>query len=457
MRKATLTQLEGECEKQATQKCQTVTLYEGGQYWLYKYKRYTDVRIVFAPEASIAAFGGDPDNFQFPRWCLDMGVLRAYEDGKPAKTPNFLKFNFAGPAAGEAVFVSGHPGATDRAADAGAARTAAQPRAAAVAAALLGDSRPLIQFASQSPQNERITADLLNSLENAIKVRRKMLDALHEDSLLARKAAEEATLRSRSPRTRSSRRAPVIRGATSRRHWPSSARLYEPYVYHRKPAPDSRAASSTFARTLVRGAAERDKPNGAAIPRIHRPALPRIEQQLGATVPVYPELEEIRLDNSLERMREWLGPDHPVVRKLLSKESPAALAKRLVAETKLADPAVRLELWKGGSAAIAASTDPMIVLARSVDADARAVRKAYEDGVEAPVRSATERIAQGALRHARHQRVSRTPRSRCASTTARCRAGMRTASRSSRSRGCHAPSSAPPAPIRSAFRKAGSV
>jgi hypothetical protein len=110
-------------------------------------------------------------------------------------------------------------------------------------------------------------------------------------------------------------------------------------------------------------------------------------------VPVYPELEELRLGASLERMREWLGPDHPVVSKLLSKESPAALAKRLVTETKLADPSVRLELWKGGSAAIAASNDPMIVLARSIDADARTVRKSYEDTVEAPLRSATERLA----------------------------------------------------------------
>ena len=143
----------------------------------------------------------------------------------------------------------------------------------------------------------------------------------------------------------------------------------------------------------MRGAAERDKPNGQRFREFTDSALPRVQQNLGAAVPVYPELEELRLGNSLERMREWLGPDHPVVRKLLSKESPAALAKRLVTETKLADPAVRLELWKGGSAAIAASNDPMIVLARSIDADARAVRKTYEDTVEAPLRSATERIA----------------------------------------------------------------
>jgi V8-like Glu-specific endopeptidase len=392
VRKSTLTQLEGECEKQAAQKCQTVALYEGGQYWLYKYKRYTDVRIVFAPESSIAAFGGDPDNFQFPRWCLDMGLLRAYEDGKPAKPSNFLTFNFAGPAAGEAVFVPGHPGATDRGLTLAQLK---QQRSLELPQWLLRYSEirgRYLQFSSQSPQNERITADQLNSIENAIKVRRKMVDALNEDSLLARKAADEESLRkliARDARLKKSTGNPWgdIEAALA-----VERGLFEPYLYLESGA-GFQGRLATFARTLVRGAAERDKPNEQRFREYTDTVLPRVEQQLGARVPVYNEHEEIRLGASLERMREWLGPDHPVVRKLLSKESPAALARRLVAETRLADPAVRLELWKGGSAAIAASTDPMIVLARSVDAEARAVRKAYEDGVEAPVRSATERIA----------------------------------------------------------------
>ena len=392
VRKSTLTQLEGECEKAATQKCQTVTLYEGGQYWLYKYKRYTDVRLVFAPEASIAAFGGDPDNFQFPRWCLDMGILRAYEDGKPAKPANHLKFNFAGPSVGEAVFVSGHPGATDRLLTLAQLK---QQRNQDLPQWLLRYSEirgRLIQFSQESPQNERITADLLNSIENAIKVRRKMLDALHEDSLLERKAAEQAALQksvAKDAKLKKSTGDPWhdidVVLATERG-------LFVPYNYIEAGA-GLQGRLVNFARTLVRGAAERDKPNGQRYREYTDPALPRVEQQLGAKVPVYNELEELRLGNSLERMREWLGPDHPVVRKLMSKESPAQLAKRLISGTKLNDPAVRLELWKGGSAAIAASTDPMIELARMIDPDARALRKAYEDGVEAPLRSATERIA----------------------------------------------------------------
>ena len=392
VRKSTLTQLEGECEKQATQKCQTVTLYEGGQYWLYKYKRYTDVRIVFAPEASIAAFGGDPDNFQFPRWCLDMGVMRAYEDGKPAKTPNFLKFNFAGPAAGEAVFVSGHPGATDRELTLAQLK---QQRNLELPQWLLRLSEirgRFIQFSSQSPQNERITADQLNSLENTLKVRRKMVDALHEDSLLARKAAEEESLRKLVAKDAKLKKSTGDPWGDIEKALAVERGLFFPYLYLEAGA-GFQGRLIAYARTLVRGAAERDKPNAQRFREFTDGVLPRIEQQLGARVPIYNEHEEIRLETGLNRMREFLGPDHPVVRKLLSKESPAALAKRLVAETKLADPAVRLELWKGGSAAIAASTDPMIMLARSVDGDARAVRKAYEDGVEAPVRSATERIA----------------------------------------------------------------
>ncbi len=393
VRKATLTQIEADCEKRhAPQKCQTVTLYQGGQYWLYKYKRYTDVRMVFAPEDSIASFGGDPDNFQFPRWCLDMGILRIYEDGKPARSPDFLRFNFSGPSAGDAVFVSGFPGATDRLLTLAQLK---QQRSLDLPQWLLRNAEirgRLIQFSLEDPQNERISADLLNFIQNFIKVRRKMVDALNDDSLLARKAAEEAALQKAIASDATLKKSlgdpwHDIEGALT-----AERALFEQYTYLEAGA-GFQGRLVAFARALVRGAAEREKPNSERFREYTDAALPRIEQQMGARVPVYPELEELRLDNSLERMREWLGPDHPVVRKLLSKESPAALAKRLVNETKLGDPAVRLQLWKGGAAAIAASNDPMIVLARAVDPDARAVRKAYEDGVEAPLRSATERLA----------------------------------------------------------------
>jgi hypothetical protein len=398
-RKHTLTELEQACEqasrrdaKRGPVKCESVDLYQGGQYFLYKYKRYDDVRLVFAPEAGIAAFGGDPDNFQFPRYCLDMSVLRAYENGKPASTPNHLQVNFDGPKAGELLFVPGHPGRTDR------LLTLAQLKAErnyVLPTQLLRQSElrgRYIEFAEASEQNARIGAAPLNALENSIKVRRKELDALHDDALLARKGDEEAQLRAKIAAD------PSLLAGTGD-PWAEVARaatveegLYLPYVYLEAGAGfNSRLFRQ--ARSLVRAAVERGKPNADRLREFTEASLPRIEQQLGAPVPVYPELERLTLTMSLERMREWLGPDHPVVRRLLAKESPEALAARLIAGSKLADPSIRLALWRGGAKAVDASLDPMIEFAKLIDADARAIRKRYEDEVEAPETLGSERIA----------------------------------------------------------------
>ena len=320
-RKKTLTQLEQACEQESQHarsgplKCESVDLYQGGQYWLYKYHRYDDVRLVFAPERGIAAFGGDPDNFQFPRWCLDMALLRAYgPNGKPAATPNFLALRPEGPQAGELVFVSGHPGTTER------LLTVAQ------LAAATGD--PWTDIA-------------------------------------------KAQLRERE--------------------------LYLPYTFLEAGAGfNSRLFS--YARTLVRGAAERPKPNTERLREYRDAALARIAQRLGAPVPLYPALDKLTLSFALERMREWLGPDDPIVRSLLAKDSPDMLAARLVDGSQLADPKLRQRLWDGGAAALEAAHDPMIEFARSVDAPARAVRKRYEDEVEAPVDAAAEKIARARFR-----------------------------------------------------------
>jgi hypothetical protein len=399
-RKKTLTELEAGCEAASRQnpdtgalKCQSVDLYDGGEYFLYKYKRYDDVRLVFAPEAGIAAFGGDPDNFQFPRYCLDMSILRAYENGKPAKTPHYLKIDFAGPNAGDLVFVSGNPGSTDRllsVAELEFKRDVELPNWLLRYSELRGR---LIEFGKSSPGAERISRDLLNSVENAIKVRRKQLDALLDDALIARKKKEEASLRAsvaRNPKLRASIGDPWATIDRAERAYRS---FYLPYLFVEN-AGGFQSQLFRYARTLVRGAAEREKPDTERLREFTDAALPRLEQSLAAPLPVYPELERLMLDFSLERMREWLGPDDPLVRRLLVAESPDALAARVVDGTRLGDPAVRLALWKGGAAAVDASTDPMIALAKLVDQDARAFRKRYEDEVEAPIDSASEKIAQ---------------------------------------------------------------
>jgi Peptidase S46 len=387
-----LTTLEQECEqasiraKSGALKCQAVTLYQGGQFFLYKYKRYDDVRLVFAPEADIASFGGDPDNFQFPRWALDFSMLRAYENGKPAATPNYLQINFNGPTVDQLVFVAGHPGSTAR------LKTRAQleferdlplPITLMRAAELRGR---FIQFGTSNPADARIVQAPLDSLENAIKLRRKELDALHDDELLTGKSAAEEKLR-------------VAAHLGGEDPWheieSASARersLYLPYTFLEGGAGFT---SGLFhdARLLVRGATERPKRNTDRLREFTDASLPAMQRELYARVPVYPELEVLTLSFSLERMREWLGPDHPVIRGLLSKESPSSLATRLIAETKLDDAEVRKQLWQGGKAAVDASRDPLIELARAVDGDARAVRKRYEDMVEAPIDAAQGRIA----------------------------------------------------------------
>jgi hypothetical protein len=223
-RKKVLTELEQSCEQASAKaksgklKCQAVTLYEGGQYFLYKYKRYDDVRLVFAPEADIAAFGGDPDNFQFPRWSLDFSMLRAYEHGKPASTPNHLQINFTGPHANELVFVAGHPGTTQRLetrAQLAFERDLSLPSSLLRAAELRGR---YIQFGRITPADEQLVEAPLNNLENGLKVRRKLLDALHDDALMARKSEDER------PCGHARKFPAPIRGAKSRRPRRASAR-----------------------------------------------------------------------------------------------------------------------------------------------------------------------------------------------------------------------------------------
>ena len=393
-RKKTLTGLEQACELQSAKaktgklKCQAVTLYQGGQYYLYKYKRYDDVRLVFAPEADIAAFGGDPDNFQYPRWSLDFSLLRAYEQGKPAKTPQFMKIDFSGPRADELVFVSGHPGTTQR------LETRAQlefERDVSLPSALLRNAElrgRYIQFGTTSVSDEELIEAPLNSLENGLKVRRKLLDALHDDAFMARKTADENALRARIHEDGGGADPwGQIQAATDRQRV-----LYPAYSFI-EGAAGFNTILFRYARLLVRGADERLKPNSDRLREYTDVALPRIEQQIVARVPIFSEVEVLTMSFSLQRMREYLGPDYPLMRRLLSSDSPRSLATRLIAESKLDDPAVRKQLWEGGKAAVDASRDPMIELARALDPDSRLLRQQYEDDVEAPISAAAEAIA----------------------------------------------------------------
>jgi len=391
-RKRLLGSLEQACEQAGSHwranrlKCQTVKLYEGGQYVLYKYKRYDDVRLVFAPEGDIAAFGGDPDNFQFPRWSLDFAMLRAYENGRPAKTPDYLRIDFAGPTEGEPVFVAGYPGSTAR------LQTRAQlefERDTSLPVTLLRASElrgRYIQFGKDNPVHERIVRAPLNVLQNIIKVRRKELDALNDPVFWSRKSAEEERLRQGAHSTGADPWT-EIEAATVRERL-----LYLPFTLIENGAGFSTRLFRD-ARWLVRGTVERDKPNGDRLREFSDSDIPTIERNLFARVPVYTDYEQLNFSFSLERMREWLGPDYPLVRRLFAQQSPEGLATQLIAETQLDDAALRRRLWESGRSAVDASRDPMIELARSIDPDARVLRQQYENEVEAPVTAAAARIA----------------------------------------------------------------
>ena len=398
-RKQTLSRLEAACTESSKKNhpkgplaCESVTLYQGGQYFLYKYKRYEDVRMAFAPHQAIAAFGGDPDNFNFPRWSLDFGLLRVYENGKPARTPDRLQWRIEGPKAGEPVFVAGHPGSTSR------LLTVEQlefQRDTSIPSWLIRNTElrgRLIQWGKTGEEPLRIIQDPLSSLENSLKVYRGFQRALLNDELFAEKNAQQAALKQRVA-------SDAALGRDVGKAWDDIAAAQARYrqIYDRYLFLENAAGFNSklfgYARALVRGADERMKPNEQRLREYADSNLPKIAASLLASTPVYSDFEQVTLSFSLDKLREHLGPDEPIVRQLLSRESPESLAEQLVTQTKLADPKLRKALWDGGAQAIAQSNDPMIVLARDIDGQARGVRRIYEDEVQAPVAASQEKLA----------------------------------------------------------------
>ncbi len=393
-RRRKLTELVASCEDQhgGELSCETVDMYQGGQYFLYKYKRYEDVRLVFAPELDIAAFGGDPDNFNFPRYCLDMSFLRVYENGAPASTPNYLEWREEGAAAGEPVFVAGHPGSTERLltmSELDHLQEVEIPLWLLRYSELRGR---LLQWQYTSPEAARVVQQRILGIENGVKVRRNQLFALLDDDLMAAKAQAETALRDEVLADPELRRAygdgwELIDGAMR-----VYRGIYPEYLFLEQGAAFV-GELFAWARALVRAAAERELANVDRMPGYTDQALPQLQQRLLADVPVNAEYQELGLTFSLEKMREWLGPDHVAVKKVLGRESPAVLAKRLAHETRVGDAAYRRELWEGGLEAVQASEDPLIQLALVIDPDARAVRKRYLDEVEAPRDRGSEKLA----------------------------------------------------------------
>jgi hypothetical protein len=396
-RRAALARLEKESADATGLRSDVVTLYQGGLYHLYRYKKYTDVRLVFAPEHAAAFFGGDVDNFEYPRFNLDVAFFRAYEGGEPVRTKHFFPWSEKGPAAGDLVFVTGHPGSTNRLDTLAMLRHRRDVTLPYSLNRLRAMEALLSQYAAGGPEQARTAAKTLFRVANARKAFNGQYQGLLDPAILARKAREEGALRKKAagdPERKKSGGDPWERIAVAQKAFAGFARSY--YLLERGDAFDGELFG--IARHLVRLAEERPKANADRLREYGDSKLASLEFRLFSPAPVYPELERVRLAGSLSFLAENLGGEHPLVVKVLAGRSPAGRAAELVNGTKLADVAERKRLSAGGKGAVAASKDPLILLARAVDADARAVRKQYEEQVEEVERQANAEIARARFR-----------------------------------------------------------
>ncbi len=378
-----------------TVRCDVVELYQGGIYNLYRYHRFQDVRLVWAPEQAAAFFGGDPDNFNFPRFDLDVTFLRAYENGQAAQIKDYFRFKAAGAEENELTFVIGHPGSTQReltVAQLNTLRDMRYLRDLQLYSELRGR---LQQYQLLGAEPARIAASDVFSIENTLKARRGALAALNDPALMQNKQQAEDELQQYV--------AEYPELAAAKNAWQEIAAAEAVYhsignqYYFIESGRGFISKYFNFARTLVRGAAERAKPDGERLPEYSDADLPSLEQSLFSMAPLYPDFEQLKLSWSLTKLREWLGADHPVVRKVFGNESAERLAARWISSTQLGDVQLRKLLWTNPQA-LAQSTDPFIELVRAIDPEARALRDRYDNEVVAVEQRAGQAIAAARFR-----------------------------------------------------------
>ena len=366
-----------------------VSLYAGGEYWLYRYKKYTDVRLVFAPEQQVAFFGGDPDNFTFPRYDLDFAVLRVYENGRPVQSKDYLKWNTKGAADGDLVFISGHPGSTQRGLTVAQLENERDLMYPTRINRFKRQLQALRAYAARGPEQARQAADDIFGLENTVKAFNGEFNGM-DKSLFDKKTKEESDLRAKVAANPEWQRDfsdawEAIAGATTKQ-----AQLFKQQQF-RSISTASNLAS--LARQIVVLVAEIKKPDAERLSGYHDSQLEELKFYLFSPAPIYPEFEEAMLTFSLQDSLDQLGSDDPWVKTVLNGKTPAQVASEVIRGTKLTDPAVRKSLVEGGEAAVNASSDPLIALARKVDPFFREIRKEYEDNVESVMTSAGEKIA----------------------------------------------------------------
>ncbi len=385
--KAAIAEIERESEKKTGLRSDVVALYQGGEYWLYRYKKYTDVRIVFAPEEQIAAFGGDPDNFTYPRYDLDMALFRVYENGKPIESKDYMKWNPKGAGNAELVFVPGHPGSTQRSdtmAQLEFERDTAEPNILKI---LKHRIAVLEQYSGLGAEQAREAAERLLILQNSRKAYEGRYDGLWDKAVMSNKQKDEDEFRAKvdaNPEWKT-----AYGGA-----WRAVAEAENKMATRPKElffrGLDSDLAD--LARTIVEYAAEVKKPDGERLPGYHESELDSLKFRLASPAPVYKAMEIARITGALEQDRTETVADDPFLRIVLNGKTPKEAATELVNGSKLDDPDLRKKLLDGGEAAVEASNDAMIVLARKLDPMRRAFTKWREDNVQSVEQRAGEQL-----------------------------------------------------------------
>jgi hypothetical protein len=386
-RQKAIAEIEKESKEKTGLRSDVVTLYQGGAYHLYRFKRYDDVRIVFAPEEQIAFYGGDPDNFEYPRFDLDICIFRAYENGQPAKIEHFLKWNSEGPKDGELTFVSGHPGRTDRQLSVTEVADLRDQEVPYLLNMFYRRETFLHAWADRSFENQRRAQEFVRGVENNRKRYDGYLAALLDPEIDRSLKAREQKLRD--AMTKDAKwKANLTAYDRIKKAQEETAKILPIYSYYEtfrgKQAASYRAPRGfystlfKYARRLLRAGDERPKPNGERFAEFRDSNKESFELDLFSSEPVYDDLEQVMLTDSLSDLATRFGSTDPLVQKVLAGKSPTARAAELIKGTKLKDVAVRKQLYEGGAAAVTAAKDPMIELARLIDGPSRAARKIYD-------------------------------------------------------------------------------
>jgi hypothetical protein len=385
--KAVVAAIEKESFDQTGLYSEVVTLFGGARYDLYQYKKYPDARLVFAPDWQAASFGGDVDNFEFPRFDLDICLFRIYDHGKPLKTGDYLKWNSAGPVKDEPVFVAGHPGSSQRLVTMDEINYQRDVRLPIIVDELDRMERALRKFSAANSEHAREASEAVASVANSRKACHGFLNGLRDPGLLKTKAEEEVRFRARLAQHLDEFEAVDAYGEIAKAVQAdrNNFKAYEAYERFA-----SRSDLFNMARTLVRAAAERAKPNGERLPAYRESSLPSLEFRLFSGRPYQPDLEIFFLADGLENLVTQYGSDDLLVKNLLAGKSPRDRAVELVRQTKLEDIAFRKKLYAGGEKALQATPDPLLKFAAAMDPTARVARKIDDDDDEIKRRAYAE-------------------------------------------------------------------